>query len=199
VILVTGGARSGKSGLAERLATDLAAKAGGGVLYVASAEARDDEMRRRIERHQARRPATWGTLEAPFDAVPRLREHEGRWGALLFDCLTLYLSNLMFAEAARAALGPGAEGGGFDPSQLPEALVDLEATLLARMEALAGYLRSAWPQSVVVTNEVGSGIVPGDPLSRLFQDLQGRANQAFARDADEVYLCVSGLPLRLKP
>jgi adenosylcobinamide kinase/adenosylcobinamide-phosphate guanylyltransferase len=190
MILVTGGARSGKSTLAERLAAQMAAPCGGRVLYVASAEARDEEMTRRIARHQARRPTGWGTLEAPSGAAHRLREVEGRWDALLFDCLTLYLSNMLLA-----AVAPPPHGS----TQLPAALACLEERLLAQMEDLAQYLCEAWPRSVVVTNEVGSGVVPGDPLSRLFQDLQGRTNQLFAREAEEVYLCVSGLPLRLKP
>jgi adenosylcobinamide kinase / adenosylcobinamide-phosphate guanylyltransferase len=197
MILVTGGARSGKSATAERLATGLAAEwaarsapgspaPGGRVLYVASAEARDEEMARRIARHQARRPAHWGTLEAPSRAISRLQAAEGRWDCLLFDCLTLYISNLLLAAETPPAVeaAPGTE---------------LEDRLLTELGDLARYLRTAWPRSVVVTNEVGSGIVPGDPLSRLFQDLQGMANQAFARESDEVYLCACGIPLRLKP
>lgn len=217
MILVTGGARSGKSATAERLATGLASEwaAGSGagraapagrVLYVASAEARDEEMARRIARHQARRPAHWGTLEAPTGAVSRLRAAEGRWDCLLFDCLTLYISNRLLAAESPPAGAPGAAasgGGGLDapagPFQLTPAGSALEDRVLAELEELAQYLRKAWPRSVVVTNEVGSGIVPGHPLSRLFQDLQGMVNQAFAREADEVYLCVSGIPLRLKP
>ena len=198
MILVTGGARSGKSATAERLATGLAAgtvaqsaAAGGRVLYVASAEARDEEMARRIARHQARRPDHWGTLEAPREAIARLRAVEGHWDCVLFDCLTLYISNLLLgAEPPPAGeIAPGGAAPG----------TDLEDRLLTELGELARYLRTAWPRSVVVTNEVGSGIVPGDPLSRLFQDLQGMANQAFAREADEVYLCACGIPLRLKP
>ena len=174
MILVTGGARSGKSTLAERLAAGL----GGRVLYVATAESGDDEMRLRIERHQARRPSEWGTLAAPRDAVQRLEEVEGQWDTILFDCLTLYTTNLLLEK----------ENGSPDP----------EVVLAQEMQGLADYLARNWPQAVVVTNEVGAGIVPADPLSRLFRDLQGRVNQVFARAADDVYLCVSGIPLKIK-
>ena len=91
MILVTGGTRSGKSTLAERLVTQL----GGRILYVATAEPGDDEMRLRIERHQAARPAEWGTLNAPRDVIAALRALEGEWDSILFDCLTLYTTNLL--------------------------------------------------------------------------------------------------------
>lgn len=174
VILVTGGTRSGKSGKAE----ELAAAFGGRVLYVATAEAGDDEMRLRIERHQAARPKEWGTLQAPRDAVQMLRELEGSYDTVLFDCLTLYVTNLIL---------------GHEPE-----FADPESILAEDMEVLADYLVESWSQSVVVTNEVGSGIVPADRLSRLFRDLQGRTNQAFAERADEVYFCVSGIPMKIK-
>ncbi len=174
MILVTGGTRSGKSSLAERLATEF----GGRVLYVATAEPGDDEMRLRIERHQADRPVEWGTLTAPRDAVSKLREVEGRWDTILFDCLTLYTTNLLLEKEADSP--------------------DPETVLTHDMHSLADYLAASWPQCIVVTNEVGSGIVPVHRLSRLFRDLQGRVNQLFARKADEVYLCVSGIPLKIK-
>jgi adenosylcobinamide kinase/adenosylcobinamide-phosphate guanylyltransferase len=174
MILVTGGTRSGKSTLAERLAADF----GGRVLYVATAEPGDDEMRLRIERHQAGRPPEWGTLNAPRDAVELLREEEGKWDTILFDCLTLYTTNLLLEKEAESP--------------------DPEVVLARGMQTLADYLTESWPQSVVVTNEVGSGIVPVHRLSRLFRDLQGRVNQVFARKADEVYLCVSGIPVKIK-
>jgi adenosylcobinamide kinase/adenosylcobinamide-phosphate guanylyltransferase len=174
MILVTGGTRSGKSGTAERLAGWL----GGRVLYVATAEPGDDEMRLRIERHQAARPAGWGTLNAPRDAVNRLREVEGQWDTILFDCLTLYATNMLLEHEADSP--------------------DPELVLTEDMQDLADYIAEFWPQSVVVTNEVGSGIVPVHRLSRLFRDLQGRVNQLFAGKADEVYFCVSGIPLKIK-
>lgn len=174
MILVTGGTRSGKSNLAEQLAGEM----GGRILYVATAEAGDEEMRQRIERHQAQRPKEWGTLTAPRNALDLLRRAEGEWDTLLFDCLTLYVTNLLLEQEADSP--------------------DPEISLLADMRLLASYLAEAWPQAVVVTNEVGSGIVPGDRLSRLFRDLQGRVNQLFARTAQDVYFCVSGIPVKVK-
>lgn len=174
VILVTGGTRSGKSRLAEQLAADFS----GRVLYVATAEPGDDEMRARIEKHQAARPKEWGTLTAPRNAVDLLRNEEGRWDTLLFDCLTLYVTNLILDH---------------EPEHR-----DPETILAGDMIALADYLKQHWSQSVVVTNEVGSGIVPVDPLSRLFRDLQGRTNQLFAERAEAVYFCVSGIPVKIK-
>ncbi|HZJ02661.1 MAG TPA: bifunctional adenosylcobinamide kinase/adenosylcobinamide-phosphate guanylyltransferase, partial [Thermoleophilia bacterium] len=129
MILVTGGTRSGKSSTAERLAGEL----GGRVLYVATAEARDEEMKLRIERHQADRPADWGTLDAPRDVVKLLREREGEWDTILFDCVTLYVTNLVLEHE-------------------PE-YRDPEAILAEDMRELADYLAHNWPQSIVVTNE----------------------------------------------
>jgi adenosylcobinamide kinase/adenosylcobinamide-phosphate guanylyltransferase len=174
MILVTGGTRSGKSSLAERLALEQ----GGRVLYVATAEPGDDEMRLRIERHQASRPPDWGTLNAPRDAITALRAVEGQWDTILFDCLTLYATNLLLEREAESP--------------------DPESVLAEDLNNLADYLVERWPRSIVVTNEVGSGIVPIHRLSRLFRDLQGRANQLFAARADEVYFCVSGIPLKIK-
>lgn len=148
------------------------------MLYVATAEGSDPEMSARIAHHRARRSAEWGTLEVPRDVVPALREEEGRWGVLLLDCLTLWITNLLFAEGS---------GGS-----------DAESALAERVEELAAYLTVSWPRAIVVTNEVGSGIVPADPATRLFRDIQGRANQRFAEHAEEVYLCASGIPLRIK-
>ena len=174
MILVTGGTRSGKSTLAERLVTQL----GGRILYVATAEPGDDEMRLRIERHQAARPPEWGTLNAPRDVISALRAVEGQWDSILVDCLTLYTTNLLLEREADSP--------------------DPEIILSKDLADLADYLVDRWPRSVVVTNEVGSGIVPVHRLSRLFRDLQGRVNQLFASKADEVFFCVSGLPLKIK-
>ncbi len=103
---------------------------------------------------------------------------EGQWDTILFDCLTLYATNLLLEYEADSP--------------------DPELILAEDMESLGDYLRERWPQSVIVTNEVGSGIVPVHRLSRIFRDLQGRVNQLFAQKADEVYLCVSGVPMKIK-
>ncbi len=165
MILVTGGARSGKSAFAEKLAAEFDR-----VVYIATAQAFDDEMRDRIKRHRARRPTAWTTIEAPFDAhdvIDRLRAD-----CILFDCVTVYLSNFMFRPSERS--------------------IDEYFRLLIES------LRNFSGQSIVVTNEVGGGIVPDNPLAREFRDRQGLINQSLAAAADEVFLCACGLPLQLK-
>ena len=166
LVLVTGGARSGKSRIAEGRVAELAPA--GPWRYVATAEALDDEMISRIARHQARRGPGWSTVEAPRDPARALGER-----CTLIDCLTLLVSNLML------------DGRSDDE-------------VLAACDALAQAARQAPIPVVIVTNEVGHGIVPEHPLARRFRDLQGWANQAVAREAEEVLLVTAGLPLRIK-
>ncbi|MBR1580854.1 MAG: bifunctional adenosylcobinamide kinase/adenosylcobinamide-phosphate guanylyltransferase [Selenomonadaceae bacterium] len=163
--LITGGARSGKSSFAEKLAAEFDR-----VTYIATAQAFDDEMRDRIARHRARRPSHWTTVEAPFDAHQIIDRIDA--DCILFDCLTVYLSNFLCRS-------------------LDEDPIEYCGRLLDAMTKFNG-------TSLVVTNEVGSGIVPMNELARAFRDHQGLINQSFAAVADEVYLCACGLPLRLK-
>lgn len=165
-ILITGGARSGKSRFAEEVTVSMTGRA----VYIATAEAGDAEMADRIARHRARRDGAWETLEAPRDLLGALRETDGDRPRLV-DCLTLWLSNLMLAEADW-------EG----------AVLDLAAGL----PALAAPV-------VFVTNEVGWGIVPENALARRYRDAAGRMNQEIAAAADEVHLVAAGCALRLKP
>jgi adenosylcobinamide kinase / adenosylcobinamide-phosphate guanylyltransferase len=164
--LVLGGARSGKSRYAESL-VETAARAG---LYLATAEARDDEMRERIRRHRARRGAHWSTIEEPLALGERLRREANAERPIVVDCLTLWLANLL--EAAR----------------------DVERESAALLEALAA---PAGP-IVLVANEVGLGIVPENALARRFRDDAGRLNQAIAARVDRVVFVAAGLPLVLK-
>lgn len=166
ILLVTGGARSGKS----RFAETRTLQSVGSPFYIATAAAGDREMAERITRHQASRSGRWITVEEPLELARVLAETDGR-GARLVDCLTLWLTNHMLA--------------GNDPDTIGAELVD--------------YLRRARSDVTLVTNEVGSGIVPDNALARRFQDAQGRINQAVAEVADEVVLMVSGLPLQIKP
>ncbi len=166
IILVTGGARSGKSALAERLIGEL----GCNPTYIATAEARDEEMAARIATHQARRGPEWTTLSAPLDLVGALTKSNGL-GPRLVDCLTLWLSNLMLIDA-----------------DWKTAATDLMAALADQQTPI-----------VFVTNEVGGGIVPENKLARAFRDAAGLLNQRIAGASDEVYLAVSGLSLQLKP
>ena len=163
--LVLGGARSGKSGFAQRLAEAEA----GPLVYVATAQAFDGEMADRIARHRADRGPRWATVDAPHDlpcAIAGLRDG----GVMLVDCLTLWLSNRMLADA------------------------DMESEIAALTAAIG----QADGRLILVSNEVGSGIVPETPMGRAFRDHAGRANQAVAAVADGVALIVAGLPLWLK-
>ena len=178
--LIFGGARSGKS----RLAETRAAQSGLRVVYVATAQAFDGEMMRRIAHHRARRPADWGLVEAPLDLATRLRAHAASDVCLLVDCLTLWLSNLLFAGRAAAQ----AEAG--EAIDCPRLLGEIEA-LLETLPQLPGRI-------VLVSNEVGWGVVPMAAVSRLFADEQGRLNQRVAALCERVTLVAAGLPLPLK-
>jgi adenosylcobinamide kinase/adenosylcobinamide-phosphate guanylyltransferase len=166
ITLVLGGARSGKSRYAEALVE----AAGDAALYLATAEAHDDEMRARIAAHRARRGPRWMTIEEPLDLAPRLLAEARRERPILVDCLTLWLSNLMLAGRDVTAASDG---------------------LVATLPRLAGPV-------VLVANEVGLGIVPENALARAFRDAAGQLNQRVAAAAEHVALMAAGLPLVLK-
>jgi adenosylcobinamide kinase / adenosylcobinamide-phosphate guanylyltransferase len=170
IVLFTGGARSGKSTCAEQYAGQL----GRPVLYLATAEAGDDEMRERIALHRRQRPASWVTLEVPTAVAARLTTLDVGT-VVLIDCLSLLVSNLLLAHEPNAA-----------------AVVDAEITSLIA----AAHARDL--TLIVVTNEVGMGIVPAYPLGRTYRDLLGRANQLIAAAAAEVYLLVCGIPVEIR-
>lgn len=188
LILVLGGARSGKSTFAERLAAEIG---GDGVLYVATAEANDDEMRDRVKEHRTSRPSSWPTLEAPVNLGQAIRESAGDMPAILVDCWTMLIANRLLA-----ASGPVDDPFG-DPSADPFAAA-IEAEILEEGEGLAACARAIEAQVIVVSNEVGLGLVPPYELGRAYRDLLGRANQQLARHADEVHLLVAGIPMRIK-
>lgn len=171
VTLVLGGARSGKSRHAERL---IESALGGafyeGATYLATAEALDAEMAARVAKHRARRGDSWTTVEEPLDLIGALTGHADPKRPILVDCLTLWLSNLMGA------------GGDIDAQT---------AALAARLQDLGGPV-------VLVSNEVGLGIVPDNELARAFRDHAGRLNQAVAQAADHVLFVAAGLPMTLK-
>ncbi len=177
LILILGGARSGKSAHAQALAQETG---GTHVLYLATAQGFDEEMRSRIAQHRAERPAGWRTLEAPSLIDAPLAEAAAGAAAVLLDCMTLLASNAILS------VGDGA------PAPAAEAAVAREVAAL-----LAAYRAgdAAW---IVVSNEVGMGLVPPYPLGRVYRDALGRANQTLAAAADQVLLLVAGLPMRLK-
>jgi len=176
LILVLGGARSGKSSFAQRVAQE---RGGDRVVYVATAEAGDEEMQERIEKHRQSRPAAWHTLEAPRDVAAAILAHARDAQVVLVDCLTLLVSNLL-VEAD-------------DPFAS-----EVEGSVAVEVDALAACSETLAADLIVVSNEVGMGLVPPYPLGRAFRDIVGRANQDLARQAHEVYLLVAGLPMTLK-
>ena len=179
LILITGGVRCGKSRFAERLAGELG---GDHVTFIATAEAGDDEMRDRIAAHRASRPGSWTTREASVDVAAAIIEADARPDppcAIVVDCLTLLVSNLLL----------GRDGGA-------------EETAAARVDRQTRAIRDAGLGTratvIIVTNEVGWGIVPSTPLGRRYRDLLGAANQVLAAASAKVYLLVAGIPVDCK-
>lgn len=168
LILVLGGAASGKS----QVALDLAGQVGRRA-FVATGQALDREMKVRIERHQATRSSDWETAEVPTDLAEWFSENGKSYQAIVLDCLTLWLSNL--------------KGRRLNDLAVSEATADL-------LHAI----RATRARVVIVSNELGLGLVPATKAVRVFRDLAGRVNQQVTAEADEVYLTISGLPLRLK-
>ncbi|OWV77308.1 adenosylcobinamide kinase/adenosylcobinamide phosphate guanyltransferase [Rhizobium sp. R339] len=164
--LVLGGARSGKSRFAENLITSSGLERH----YIATGRAWDDEMQARIDQHKADRGGSWTTHEEPLDLAERLKAIDGAGRAIIVDCLTLWLTNLMM-EGRDIAL---------------------------QAAALAAWLPQAKAKLVIVSNEVGLGIVPENRMAREFRDHAGRLHQMIAAKADEVYFIAAGLPLKMK-
>jgi adenosylcobinamide kinase/adenosylcobinamide-phosphate guanylyltransferase len=180
--LVFGGARSGKSAYAEQLARQ-AQDAGRTITYVATAQAGDAEMVQRIAAHRSQRPTQWRTVEEPLHLAQIVRQHDRADGLILVDCVTVWLSNLLFADARDyPELGP------ITP---PAIYADQRHALLLVLQQMRGDI-------VLVSNEVGMGIVPQGAVSRWFVDEAGRLNQALAAACDKVSFIAAGLPLHLK-
>ena len=166
--LILGGARSGKSTYAEKLVTGYPPPH----IYVATAQALDDEMAQRIESHRQRRGRAWETVESPFDLVSTLHRLQGHSNAVLVDCLTLWLSNLLLGTPRKPLEGAVTE--------------------------LAAFIEVVDYPLFLVSNDVGGGIVPDNPMARRFRDLAGFANQKVAAACTAVTMTVAGIPLRLK-
>ncbi len=190
LVLITGGVRSGKSFFAEKMAEESGKK----VIYLATARVEDDEMRERVSRHKKRRPAEVSTFEEPLDPH-RILESEGSTGSLiLMDCLTLLISNRILHDLD--SHGAVREG---------EDIYADEKIIGAAAERTFEYIKKFTiaaqncPSDVlVVTNEVGMGVVPNYPVARAFRDLSGRANQVLAASADQVWVVMCGIPQRFK-
>lgn len=181
IILVTGGARSGKSTFAEKIAL----KENSGAAYIATAQVLDDEMRFRVDLHQKRRPANWETFEAPFAADKAIEQASKEYNTILFDCLTIYLSNIICSMS--------------QTELLDEKLVN--DRVLSAVDSLikaAIKVRTDGKKIIFVTNEVGAGIVPENHLARLYRDVSGLANQRIAAVADNVVAVVAGIAVDIK-
>ncbi len=188
LILILGGARSGKSSYAEQRAHE----AGGeNVLYVATSEMKDEEMRLRVDKHRSTRPAGWSTLEAPLEVSSALREGRGAERVILLDCVTFLVANHLLQAA-------GPEQNSFDSPSADPFDAQIEVDVVTEVEGLISYVEEEDVEMLVVSNEVGLGIVPPYELGRAYRDVLGRANQILARHADEVLFLVAGLPMRLK-
>lgn len=181
LVVVAGGARSGKS----RFALELADAQGERRGFIATAQAFDDEMRARIELHRAERASRFETIESQQNLATAARAC-GDFDVVLLDCLTIYVSNLLMAAGDVETLDV-------------EALRHVEQAILTDVRAGILELRKRAGCVIVVTNEVGMGIVPVSKLGRVFRDVAGRANQWIASDATEVWSCLLGIPLRIKP
>ncbi len=183
LVLILGGARSGKSSIAEKLAE----RSGGRVTFVATAEAWDDEMRRRIERHKAERPAGWSTVEEPIALAEAVQAAAPESDTVLVDCLTLWVSN----KLCQVNLDVPPEERRAVEEQLER---ELEQTAARLVEAA----RSTGVTLLLVSTEVGLGLVPDNPLGRVYRDLLGLLNRRLAAEADQVLLMVAGLPVDVK-
>jgi adenosylcobinamide kinase/adenosylcobinamide-phosphate guanylyltransferase len=169
VIFITGGCRSGKS----RYALDYANRHFSKKLYLATCEVLDQEMAQRVENHKKMRGPEWQTVEEPLEVVEKVRRYGDEAEVVLLDCITLWLSNLLLKW-------------------------DDDSKVTGEVDRLIETLKKSQASFLIVSNEVGMGIVPADPLSRRFRDLSGTANQRIAEVADTLILMVSGLPIFLK-
>jgi adenosylcobinamide kinase/adenosylcobinamide-phosphate guanylyltransferase len=180
--LILGGARSGKSDLGVRLA----AASGRPVLFVATMDPGDDEMRRRVAAHRASRPAHWRTVEAPYALMESLEADAQRGDFVLVDCLTLWVSNMLLASI------------GYESSPSAGEIDAAVFHAVRNAERLAGWADAFDGDVSVVSNEVGAGVVPEYALGRAFRDALGGANRALAAQAERVYWLAAGLALEIK-
>jgi len=183
IVYVTGGARSGKSQLAEDKVSEL----GQTIAYIATAIPFDDGMKDRIKKHQTSRPSAWLTIEQykAFQTLRNLPAYQEA-DALIFDCITVMITNLMIDT-----------GEDFDRLKMDEVNA-IEKQITDEVKTLLKTVKEDQKHLVIVSNEVGMGLVPAYKMGSYFRDFQGRINQLLAKEADEVYFAVSGLPMKLK-
>lgn len=176
IILITGGVRSGKSSFAEKIARDN----GGKVAFIATAQALDKEMHDRINKHRAHRPTDWRTYEEPYNILPIIKKIGQQVDVILLDCLTLLVSNLM------TNYQEGSENQ------------EINENIMMQVEGIINQSLKSSATLIIVSNEVGLGLVPVNPLGRFFRDTLGKANQFIAANSAKVYLMVAGIPILIK-
>jgi adenosylcobinamide kinase/adenosylcobinamide-phosphate guanylyltransferase len=176
LILITGGARSGKSSFAESLAQKMSEN----IAYIATAQVFDEEMGERISEHRKRRPKNWETYEEPEQVDRIIQDIGSKTGVIIIDCMALLVSNLISDYNEKSSREVFACKVEEKIEHIVEASLKCQATV------------------IIVSNEVGSGLVPANPIGRFYRDILGRANQSIARNADLVYLLVAGIPLLVK-
>lgn len=182
-ILITGGARSGKSSYAEKLAWEYTGK----VLYIATSIPFDEEMKSRIKMHKESRPSKWDTYEGYKGLGAVISAKGSGYNVILLDCITVMVTNLLL------------EYPGIDyENAVYEDFAEAEKAIKSEVEELLAAIRKSEAAVIMVTNELGSGIVPENVLSRVFRDIAGRINQYIGSQCDEVFMTVCGLPLKLK-
>lgn len=180
-VLITGGARSGKS----RFAQELAIRVNESVLFVATAQAGDEEMQERIQRHKKARPASWNTLEATTNIGSQISQEIAGARVVIIDCIALLVSNIFSRYS--------------DPNGEPTAAPLIEEKVIGEINELVECINKTDARFIIVTNEIGLGLVPISRIGRLYRDVMGKANQRLAQEAEEVYLMVAGLPVQIKP
>ena len=180
-ILIIGGARSGKSHFAQ----ELALKSGESVLFVATATAGDEEMQHRIKEHQKTRPAAWPTLEVTTNIASQIEQKIGKAQTVIIDCIPLLVNNIFSQYIDQ------------NSEQIDAPLIEKKVT--SEIDELVDGISHTDASFIIVTNEVGTGLVPVNKMGRLYRDLLGKANQLLAQGVDEVYLMVAGLPVQIKP
>jgi adenosylcobinamide kinase / adenosylcobinamide-phosphate guanylyltransferase len=178
ITFILGGARSGKSAFAEGLAKKYKE-----IAYIATAEVKDDEMLERIRIHQTRRPSNWKTIESPYHVDKSIMDIPGNIDLICIDCITLYITNMLLKDEIITNRNY---------------LKQKKEQIFAEIKKLSKVCRKSRADIIMVSNEIGLGIVPDNILSRLFRDIAGRTNQILADEADEVYFMVAGIAQKIK-
>lgn len=174
LIFITGAARSGKSAFAVRMAKEISdGQKNGKAVFLATCIPQDNEMKRRVALHKKNRPPSWKTIEAKPDILKELKGIKPIFRVVIIDCLTLFVSGLIMRGVK-------------------------ESRIKKKVEEITKIISQAFYAAIVVSNEVGAGVVPENKLAREFRDSAGTANQSIARRADEVYFVVSGIPVKIK-